>query len=126
MGSLLDNRVELLAGLELGGIPLATAISLDRGIPTVFVRKHAKSYGTLKAIEGPSVSGRYVVVIEDVVTTGGAIIESVARLRDAGAVVEKVVCAIWRGTDLAPLTAAGLDLCWAVAREDLDAVNCSR
>ena len=67
--------------------------------------------------------GRHVVVIEDVVTTGGAIIESVAKLREAGAIVDKAVCALWRGTDLAPLRAAGLCLRWAFERKDLDAVS---
>ena len=62
----------MLAGLELGGIPLAIAISLHTGHPCVFVRKAAKAYGTEKAVEGPPVRGKRTAIIEDVVTTGGA------------------------------------------------------
>ena len=121
MTSLLPDGTEILAGLELGGIPIATAMSLHTGRPVVFVRKQAKTYGTGKVIEGPDVTGKCVVVIEDVVSTGGAILESVAKLRDAGAVVQTVVCAIWRGVDLSPLHGADLDLRWAMERSELEA-----
>lgn len=59
----------MLAGIEMGGIPLATVMSQLTGLPTVFVRKHAKEYGTSKVAEGGPVHGRRVVPIEDVVTT---------------------------------------------------------
>ena len=121
MTDLLDPRPDIIAGLELGAIPLATAISLRTGLPATFVRKKAKPYGTRKAIEGPDVAGKVVVVIEDVVTTGGQIVESVGLLREAGAQVDRVVCAIWRGTDLSPLTSAGLELRWAMTADDLRA-----
>jgi orotate phosphoribosyltransferase len=110
---------EVLAGLELGGIPLSTAMSLRTGIPCVFVRKAAKRYGTCKAIEGPDVSGRIVTVVEDVVTTGGQIVESVRLLRDEGAVVRSVVCVIWRGESLDVLQAADLELRSAMTAADL-------
>jgi orotate phosphoribosyltransferase len=119
LGELLPPQTEVLAGLELGGIPLATAVSLHTGLSTTFVRKHAKAYGTQKAIEGPSVDGKRVTVIEDVVTTGGQIIESVAMLRKEGAIVDHVVCAIWRGSDLTPLRDAGLTMIWAFSASDL-------
>jgi orotate phosphoribosyltransferase len=120
MARFLDRKTELLAGLELGGIPLATAISLETGLSTVFVRKQAKAYGTCKAIEGPSAAGKNVTVIEDVVTTGGAIIDSVSKLRAEGAIVNEVVCAIWRGSSLDQLEQNGLALKWALCRDDLD------
>ena len=119
LAELLPSGTEVLAGLELGGIPLATALSLHTGLPTTFVRKQAKGYGTQKAIEGPEVAGRKVTVVEDVVTTGGQIIESVAVLRKAGAIVDHVVCAIWRGSDLTPLRDVGLTLIWALEPSDL-------
>ena len=120
MSSLVGPNVDVIAGLELGGIPLATALSLETGLPTVFVRKQAKSYGTEKAIEGPDVRGKRVVVVEDVVSTGGAIIDSVQKLRFAGGQVDRVVCAIWRGTDQSQLQNAGLELFWTLSASDLE------
>lgn len=97
MTSLLPADVDILAGLELGGVPIATAMSLETGIPAVFVRKKAKDYGTCLAIEGGDVTGRKVVVVEDVITTGGQVALSAADLRDAGAELVAVICAIYRG-----------------------------
>jgi orotate phosphoribosyltransferase len=94
---LLPPETEILAGLELGGVPIATAISLQSGLPTVFVRKKAKEYGTCRAVEGADVAGKRVVLIEDVITTGGAVAEAAKIVRDAGAELIGVVCAIWRG-----------------------------
>ncbi len=120
MATLLPPHTEVIAGLELGGIPLATAISLRTSLSSVFVRKQAKPYGTEKAVEGPSIKGKRVTIIEDVVTTGGAIIDAVAKLRSCGAEVDTVVCAIWRGGDLTPLVDAGLELRWAIDRAELE------
>lgn len=119
MADLLDADTDLLGGLELGGIPLATAMALGTGIPAVFVRKAAKTYGTCRAIEGPAVDGKHVVVIEDVVTTGGQILESAALLRNAGAVVKTAICALWRGTDFAPFEHAGIELRFVLTPADL-------
>jgi orotate phosphoribosyltransferase len=84
---------DVLAGMEMGGVPLATVMSQLTGLPTVFVRKQAKEYGTGKAAEGGPVAGRRVVLIEDVVTTGGALLASCAHLRANGAQVDTAVCA---------------------------------
>ena len=94
---LLPPETEILAGLELGGVPIATAMSLESGLRAVFVRKQPKTYGTRLAVEGGDVAGRRAVVVEDVITTGGAVVDGVERLREAGANVIAVVCAIWRG-----------------------------
>lgn len=93
-------------------------MSLHAGIPAAFVRKHAKKYGTCTAIEGVSVEGRRVVVVEDVVTTGGQLIESVRLLRAAGAVVDKGACLIWRGADLSRMKYAGLELHWLLTPDE--------
>jgi orotate phosphoribosyltransferase len=93
---LVPNHTEVLAELELGGVPLATAISLGTGIPTAFVRKEAKSYGTAKLAEGAEVSGRKVLVVEDIITTGGQVAVSVEALRQRGAIVDSVLCVIDR------------------------------
>ncbi|BBH21854.1 orotate phosphoribosyltransferase [Paenibacillus baekrokdamisoli] len=87
---------DVLAGLEMGGIPIATVLSMETNIPAAFVRKKAKEYGTCKLAEGADIKGKRVCVVEDVVTTGGQIISSVMELREAGAIVEEVVCVIER------------------------------
>ncbi len=96
MAKLLPKGTEILAGLEMGGIPVATSISLKSRLPVVFVRKKAKEYGTCKIAEGLDFKGKRVTVIEDVVTTGGAIIDGVAELRKRGAIVDDVLCVIDR------------------------------
>jgi orotate phosphoribosyltransferase len=113
---------DALAGMEMGGIPIATVMSQLTGRPTVFVRKEAKAYGTAKAAEGAPVAGRRLVVVEDVVTTGGALLASCRALRAEGAVIDTVVCAIDReqgGRE--NLAAAGLALRAALTRRDLEA-----
>ena len=103
---------EILAGLEMGGIPIATALSLETGIPVVFVRKEAKEYGTCQFAEGIDIKGKKVCVIEDVVTTGGQVVLSTADLRSIGAKVEHVLCVIHRGPQFPEpkLTEVGLTL----------------
>ena len=87
---------ELLAGLELGGVPLAVILSQVTGLPTRFVRKQPKDYGTRLQVEGGEIESRRVAVVEDVVTSGGAVVDGVDALRAAGAVVETALCLILR------------------------------
>ncbi|MWC27682.1 orotate phosphoribosyltransferase [Paenibacillus sp. MMS18-CY102] len=96
MAPLIPAGTEVLAGLEMGGIPIATALSLKTGIPVVFVRKKAKEYGTCKLAEGTDIQGKQVCIIEDVVTTGGQILLSAEDLKQYGAQVQDVVCVIER------------------------------
>jgi orotate phosphoribosyltransferase len=96
MVPLLPKGVDALAGLELGGVPLVTMLAQLTGLPALFVRKAAKEYGTRRLAEGGGVSGRRLVVVEDVVCTGGQLVESCAALRRAGAEVAAVLCAIDR------------------------------
>jgi orotate phosphoribosyltransferase len=96
LAGLLPEGVDLLAGLELGGVPLAVVASQACGVPTVFVRKQAKQYGTGRLAEGAEVAGRRVVVVEDVVTSGGQVIESCRALRERDAEVAVVLCVIDR------------------------------
>jgi orotate phosphoribosyltransferase len=111
---------DVLAGMEMGGIPLVTVMSQISGLPAVFVRKAPKDYGTRKAAEGVAVSGRRVVAVEDVVTTAGALVNGCLLLREAGAVIDTAVCAIDReqGGE-ANLAAAGVALRPAMRRADL-------
>ena len=124
MVDLLPADTELLGGLELGGVPIATMVSAKTGTPSLFVRKHAKEYGTCKLAEGPDVAGRRVTLIEDVITTGGAVRDATHALRDAGAVVETVVCAIDRSPEGEnPLADVGLEVRAVLTRADLDAAR---
>ena len=96
MQELIPENTEVLAGLEMGGIPVATVISQITNLPAAFVRKNAKTYGTCKFAEGADVVGKCVCIVEDVVTTGGAIIDGVTKLRELGAIVNTVICIIQR------------------------------
>jgi orotate phosphoribosyltransferase len=109
MLALVPAQTEILAGLELGGVPIATAMALISGRPAVFVRKAAKAYGTCLAVEGGDVAGRRVLLVEDVITTGGAVADAAAMVEAAGGSIVGVVCAIWRGEG-APGIAARPDL----------------
>ena len=93
---LVPPGIDALAGLEMGGIPIATMLSQATGLPVLFVRKIPKSYGTCKIAEGGPVNGRKLLIIEDVVTSGGAIIEAARALRDEGARLADVLCVIDR------------------------------
>jgi orotate phosphoribosyltransferase len=97
MAPLIPAGTEVLAGLEMGGIPIATALSLETGLPCVFVRKEAKEYGTCQFAEGFDIKNKKVCVIEDVVTTGGQVVLSTADLRGLGAKIDHVLCVIHRG-----------------------------
>jgi orotate phosphoribosyltransferase len=96
LAPLVPPDVDGLAGLELGGVPLATMLSSVTGLPVYFVRKEPKKYGTEKVCEGGDVEGRRLVIIEDVVTTGGQVVLSVQDLRAEGAIVDHALCVIDR------------------------------
>lgn len=96
MAPLVPAGTEVLAGLELGGIPIVTMLSQVTGLPALFVRKEAKTYGTCRLAEGGEIDGRRLTVVEDVVTTGGQVLLSCADLRARGAIVDTVLCVIDR------------------------------
>lgn len=111
MEPLIPKDTEYLAALEMGGIPLATALSIKTGIPVVFVRKQAKKYGTCKFAEGPDINGKKLLIIEDVVTSGGQIVLSTTDLRHSGAEITHALCVIDReSTGAENLKAADLEL----------------
>lgn len=113
---------DVLAGMEMGGIPLVTMMSQLTGLPAVFVRKAPKEYGTRKQAEGCSFDGARVVAVEDVVTTAGALLAGCLALRAGGALLDMAVCALDRdqgGTG--NLAAEGITLRSALGRADLTA-----
>ena len=124
MGPLLPDDTDLLGGLEMGGIPIVTVVSAQTRLPALFVRKDAKTYGTCKLAEGPEVAGRRVTLIEDVITTGGAVRAATLALRAAGAVVETVVCAIDRSPEGEnPLADVDLEIRAVLTKAHLDAAR---
>ena len=96
MISLIPNETEVLAGLELGGIPIATMLSQYSGLPLAFVRKKAKEHGTARLAEGANIENRNVLIIEDVVTSGGQIRLSTKDLRNLCAHISHALCVIDR------------------------------
>lgn len=91
-----DGAVDRLAGAELGGIPLVTAAALATGKPSVLIRNQKKDYGTARQIEGKLEKGDRVLIVEDVVTSGGQVLEGARVLGELGAEVVKIVAVIDR------------------------------
>ena len=87
---------ETLAGVALGAVPLVAVTSTETDAPYVIVRKQAKEYGTGNRIEGRLPAGDPVVVLEDIATTGQSALDAAEALREAGAVVERVLVVVDR------------------------------
>ena len=122
MAPLVPEGTDALAGLELGGVPLATLLSQVTGLPLFSVRKKAKEYGTRNLAEGGDVAGLQLVVIEDVVTSGGQVVLSSEDLRKLGARVEHALCVIDRQAGAgASLSKSGIELRALFTMEELKA-----
>jgi orotate phosphoribosyltransferase len=91
-----EPGADLLAGPELGAVALAAAGSLASGLPFLIVRKEAKEYATGNRLEGAFEAGQCACLVEDVVTSGGAAVEAVKALREAGLVCRSAVCVVDR------------------------------
>lgn len=87
---------DLIAGMELGAVPLIVALSLETDIPYVIIRKEKREHGTGKQIEGKDVKNKYVLVIEDVTTSGGSVVKTIQILRENNAEVDKVLVVVDR------------------------------
>ena len=87
---------DLLAGMEIGAIPLVTALSLETNIPYVILRKEKREHGTSKQIEGGDVKGKKVLIIEDVTTSGGSVAKSIQLIRENQGLVDEVIVVVDR------------------------------
>jgi len=87
---------DMLAGMELGAVPLVVALALETGIPYVIIRKEKREHGTGKQIEGGDVKGKSVLIVEDVTTSGGSVVKTIQILRENNAEVEKVLVVVDR------------------------------
>ncbi len=91
-----DDKVTRIAGAELGGVALAAATSIATGRPFVIVRNQKKDYGTGKKFEGKLEAGDVVLLVEDIATTGGQVLEAAREITAAGASVDRIVAVIDR------------------------------
>ena len=87
---------DLLAGMELGAVPLVVALSLETGIPYIIIRKEKREHGTSKQIEGPEVKGKRVLIIEDVTTSGSSVIKTIKIIRENQGIVDEVLAVVDR------------------------------
>ncbi len=91
-----SSEVDVLAGPELGAVPLVTAVSMKTGIPAAFIRKGQKHYGTQARVEGSIEKGQRVALVEDVTTTGGTILETAELVEEVGGIVERLIVVVDR------------------------------
>jgi orotate phosphoribosyltransferase len=111
MAQLVPPGTEVLAGLEMGGIPVVTMLSQVTGLPAAFMRKKPKTYGTCRYAEGAPLTGRSFVLVEDVVSSGGAIIDMLHMLKADGLFPAAAICVIDRESGgKEALSAVGLPL----------------
>ncbi|WP_285547337.1 orotate phosphoribosyltransferase [Streptomyces lavendulae] len=96
LAGLVPADAQLLAGVELGGVPLVVALSAATGLPAVFLRRRAKGYGSRQQIEGAALNGRRTVLVDDVVRSGGQLLKMARTLRIAGAPVTDALCVLER------------------------------
>jgi orotate phosphoribosyltransferase len=92
----MTDDVTLIAGAELGGVALAAATAMATGKNWIIIRNSKKDYGTSKLVEGVLNPGDVVLLVEDIATTGGQVLEAAKVITDAGATVKKIVCVIDR------------------------------
>jgi orotate phosphoribosyltransferase len=94
-------RAEAIGGLTLGADPIAAAVAAvshhqGRPLPAFIVRKASKDHGTRRRIEGATVAGKTVIVVDDVVTTAESTLEAIGAVREAGGVVSAAICLVDR------------------------------
>ena len=124
MATLLPPQTEILGGLDLGGLPIATVMSQVTGLPGVLVRARRRPYGGERFVEGLECTGRMVVLVGDTVSPGPELRNSVATLRQLGATVTTVLCAIDR-LDVPRTAGQDVEVRVALSRSVLECVRLS-
>ncbi len=120
----LTKDVTLIAGAELGGVALATATAMEANKPWIIVRNSKKDYGTSKMVEGVLKAGDVVLLVEDIATTGGQVLEAARIITEAGATVKKIVCVIDRKQGAREnIEGAGFVFDSIITKEDLGIVD---
>ncbi|MCP4756817.1 MAG: orotate phosphoribosyltransferase [Proteobacteria bacterium] len=121
MVKLIPKEIEILAGLEMGGVPIVTILSQISGLHCAFIRKQPKEYGTCRYSEGADLSARKILLVEDVVSSGGAIIDATSMLRNDGIEVTKALCVIDRETGgYEKLQEVGIELLSLFKQSEID------
>lgn len=106
-----EKTIDVVAGPELGAVPLVTAVSLRTNIPSAYIRKGKKHYGTQARIEGRIEKGMRVAIVEDVTTTGGTILETAELVKEVGGIVEQMIVIVDRNAEAVEnVREAGYDL----------------
>jgi orotate phosphoribosyltransferase len=98
----MDVDCDRVAGVELGAVPLIVAYSLEKRVPFIIIRKEGREHGTKRKMEGEIEKGDRILLLEDVVTSGGSVIQAIDRIEEAGGKVESVLTVVDReegGTD---------------------------
>jgi orotate phosphoribosyltransferase len=115
-----DEDVTLIAGAELGGVALAASTAMATGKNWVIIRNSKKDYGTGKMVEGVLKAGDVVLLVEDIATTGGQVIEAAKIITEAGAAVKRIVCVIDRRQGAEEnITQAGFKFDRILTKDDL-------
>jgi orotate phosphoribosyltransferase len=115
-----SEDVTLIAGAELGGVALAAAAAIESGKNWIIVRNSKKGYGTGKLVEGVLKAGDVVLLVEDIATTGGQVIEAAKIITESGATVKKIVCVIDRKQGAEEnITEAGYKFESIITKDDL-------
>ena len=114
------GEVTLIAGAELGGVALAAATAMETGKNWIIVRNSKKGYGTGKMVEGVLKDNDTVLLVEDIATTGGQVLEAAKIITEAGAKVSKIVCVIDRKQGASQnITSAGYKFESILTKDDL-------
>ena len=112
--------VDVIAGAELGGVALAAATAIASGKNWIIIRNSKKGYGTGKMVEGVLKEGDVVLLVEDIATTGGQVLEAAKIITEAGATVKKIVCVINRKEGAEEnITSAGYKFESILTKDDL-------
>ena len=115
-----ELKLDIVGGVALGGVPIATAISLETGLPLLLVRKDVKDYGTGGRFVGDLTDGARVVLMEDVTTSGGSVLDGISAVRDAGGIVDTVITVVDREENaMERLNSIGVELVPLVRASDL-------